>query len=172
MRKLISLKYVSLLILLLLSYAGFTQNNRKYKKETIYFLNSIRTNERIFGQDTIKVLHYLSNNGLYKYLIIPNSEDWSKGNLNMDERNIFFKLTLDTTKLKLEENSISKVILVPLSKEQNYLQFAKPIFYKKYTLCIFCKGGFSDGGSQETFLFKKEKNKWVLIRKLGGVLNY
>ncbi|TAH08223.1 MAG: hypothetical protein EAZ13_04155 [Sphingobacteriia bacterium] len=165
-------KYLLAILFLSLSSTSIAQNGRRYVKETILFLNTIRFNRRLFASDTIKVLNYLSNKGLYNYLVIPDSEDWSRGNLNTDEKSRFLKLKLDTTKLALPENSISKVKLVPFNKEQNYIQFAKPIFYKKYTLCIFCNGYFSDGGAQETFLYKKIKGNWVIIRKLGGILNF
>jgi len=165
-------KYLLLLIFLALGQIIFAQNNRKYKKETICFLYSIRSNLRIFSPDTIRVLNLLSNRGLYKYLVFPNNEDWSRGYLSMNERNNFLKSTLDTSKLLLTESLVLKVKLVPFNKEQDYIQFAKPIFYKNYTLCIFCRGYFSDGGAQETFLFKKEKGNWIIIKSLGGISNY
>ncbi len=164
-------KYLLAFFFFFLVNTGIAQRSKKYKKETLYFLNSIRFNIRLFNIDTIRVLNYLSNTGLYEVMVLAG-DDWAKGHLGNNDRNYLIKISKDTARYILPANSVEKAILVPYKKEQNYIQFSKPIFYKNYTVCIFSFGRMSEDGSQSTYLFKKINSKWYIITKIGGYYNY
>ncbi len=147
------------------------QNSRRYEKETISFLNSVRVNEHILSLDTIQILNYLSNSGLYKYLVLYG-KNWAKGYLSEKDKNYFLKLRLDTSKFFLPKNCIINANLVSYNKNQNYIQMAKPIFLRNYTICIFSYGSLNEEGFQQTYLFKKVNNDWKKFKLLGGIQNY
>ncbi|MEI8058799.1 MAG: hypothetical protein WCG67_01475 [Ferruginibacter sp.] len=161
----------------LFAFVSLAQVDRRQIKETKNFYNAIRDSVlanpkygKFIINDTLLLRDYLCNKGVFGGMVLYGDSS-SLGFLNdNDKKNLLFLIKNDTTKYYISNNFIRKSIVAPDKKEFVYLRLSKPIFFKKYTLCVFCIGS-PEGNT--TLLYRKiNDTNWVFVKKIGYITTY
>ncbi len=154
-------KTILLLFLLAsLSMNSFAQIHRKYQNELKFFL--LFVHDSIFTKFKNLVIYpYLSNKDMFQGTVL-----YSEPNLTAEEIKLAAnEIKFDTSIYFISSRLLKRAKFVENTDKKN-TRLSKPIFLRNYEMCLF---SFSVADSEVVFLCKKEKGKWRIIKKLGGV---
>jgi hypothetical protein len=172
------MKYQNLLFIILFAFTitlfqsntYAQQNNGEYKRELRKFMKFIRNTE--FKRfDTLKIKNYLCNKNLFSGT--PLYGTGRNGFSNEEKEFLIKQIQSDTAKYYIRKNLMNNIQFVP-ENDKNHWELSKPIFLRSNLLCVFSFASphEPDGGREWTYLYKKEKGKWSLLFKIGGIENY
>jgi hypothetical protein len=152
-----------LLFLITLSVPLFSQKNQKYPVEATHFLKFVR--DSIFtNTDTLFTQKYLNNKGLFLGAVLIGQDDLSKQEIDF----IADKMKSDSSMFPIDSSMLKRSYFVDNGYSKKNINLSKPIFFRNYTRCIFSYQ-YVSGDTQSTLLFRKEKGKWKVVKKIGGV---